>query len=203
MNKDVTTIDGFNAFGGKDFDESLYGTMDQIHPNAKGQGILADAVFEVLQSTGGLTGMPSTPTAADGGMAGTVATDAGAVGGPGGVAAADAGTGKPTSDGGADGGVRADAGKTTSTMSDADSGSGGSRPRDSGAPADDDEEEDEQEEETDTDSAPVTASTSRDDGGCQMAGSSASSRGLVTWLLVLLCIALRGRLTITREGRGR
>src|SRR6185312_13643190 len=47
MTKSVTTIDAFTAFGGKMFDPGLYGAMDQIHPNAKGQQLICDTVYDV------------------------------------------------------------------------------------------------------------------------------------------------------------
>jgi lysophospholipase L1-like esterase len=207
MTKNVTTIDGFNAFGGKDFDESLYGTMDQIHPNAKGQGILADAVYKVLDATGGLTGMPIVPTAGDGGVSGMAAADAGAggvtgaIGGSGGTAAADGGAGRASPGGAADGGAPADAGRSTGSKPATDGSTSGTRASDSGAPSSDGDEGDDDDEMTDSNAPPVSKPESRDAGGCQATGSSASNHGLIALLLLLLSLALRSR--IVRGTRGR
>src|SRR3954471_23524455 len=45
MEKMVPTIDGFTLFGGAMFDAGLYGAMDQVHPNAKGQQMICDEVY--------------------------------------------------------------------------------------------------------------------------------------------------------------
>jgi hypothetical protein len=208
MSKNVTTIDGFNAFGGKNFDKSLYGTMDQIHPNAKGQGILADAVYAVLESTGGLTGMPVVSTAGDGG---TAVADAGGKPGTGGAAAADGGVATASPGAAADAGAPTDAGRSAGSKP-ANAGSPtGARAPDSGAPADDETADDDDEDNDDDDDdekagsdgrPPVSEPESRNHGGCQAAGSSASGHGLTAWLLLLLCLALRSR-TIARGSRGR
>ena len=56
MEKMVPTIDAFTLFGGAMFDAGLYGAMDQVHPNAKGQQMICDEVYKVLMSTGALGG---------------------------------------------------------------------------------------------------------------------------------------------------
>ena len=76
MEKMVPTIDAFTAFGGTSFDPGLFGTMDQVHPSAKGQQIICDATYAVLMSTGALGGNAGT-----GGNAGSAgSTNAGSGG---------------------------------------------------------------------------------------------------------------------------
>ena len=205
MNKNVTTIDGFNAFGGKDFDESLYGTTDQIHPNAKGQGVLGDAVYAVLESTGGLTGMPVMPTAdggaaaADGGMAAVVDAGGttGAIGGTGGTAGGGATSGAADSGAPSAGGAST-GGSPVTGGSMVEAGAPGSSATTGGATAGT----------TQGDSAvqmagsnapPVSEPDSSDDGGCRMTRNSASNHGPTALLLLLLGIALLRRRTTARE----
>jgi acyl-CoA thioesterase I len=207
MNKNVTTIDGFNAFGGKDFDESLFGATDQIHPNAKGQGILGDAVYAVLESTGGLTGMPVMPAAdggaaaGDGGMAAVVDAGGGTTGGSGGTGGTAGGgatggaadSGAPTAGGGTTGGspvtggslVEAGAPGSSATTGGA---TAGTTQGDSGVPM------------AGSNASPVSESDfSDDEGGCRMTRSSASNHGTTALLLLLLGIALLRRRTTARE----
>lgn len=214
MTKGVTTIDGFNAFGGKDFDESLFGATEQIHPNAKGQGILGDAVYAVLESTGGLTGMPIVPTTGDGGV--MVADAGGMTGAIGGTGGTDAGvvTGSAV-DGGADGARPSgatDAG--VATTADGSSGSGpvpGASANEAGAP------------DSSATAGGATGGTTSgmngagmvgsnvppvsdpdgddDGGGCQTTRSSASAHWPTALLLLALGLALRRRRTV-RGTRG-
>ncbi len=46
--KGVELIDLFTLFGGHNFNTSLYGTADQVHPNAAGAQIIADAVYRTI-----------------------------------------------------------------------------------------------------------------------------------------------------------
>jgi hypothetical protein len=168
-------------------------------------------VYAVLESTGGLTGMPIVPTAGDGG---TAVADAGgkpgSVGSTGGTAAADGGVGTASPGAAADAGAPTDAGRSTGSKPGNVGSPTGARAPDSGAPADDETADDEDDDEDDDDDGktgsagrpPVSEPESRDHGGCQAAGGSASSHGLTAWLLLLLCLALRSR-TIARGSRGR
>ncbi len=104
MNKMITTIDVFNAFGGSDFDTSLFSASEQIHPNAKGQQLICDTVYAALMSSGGLGG------AGTGGTAGAAGAAVAGSGGSAGMIAA-AGTGS-TANAGAGGTTSANTGGT-------------------------------------------------------------------------------------------
>jgi lysophospholipase L1-like esterase len=106
--KDATVVDVFTAFGGHDFDPSLFGsTQDQVHPNGAGAQVIADAVYQALTAPpvnqggaggssgaagsggsaaggGGAAGSAGANNAgsASGGVAGGGAANAGAAGGP-------------------------------------------------------------------------------------------------------------------------
>jgi lysophospholipase L1-like esterase len=88
------TIDIFDAFGGHDFDPSLYGsTADQVHPNAKGAQVIADTVYAAL-----------TAVAVDGGMDADAAPEAGLDGAAAG-GSSDAGASSPEAASGDTGGT--------------------------------------------------------------------------------------------------
>jgi lysophospholipase L1-like esterase len=73
--KGLPTIDIFDAFGGHNFDPTLYGSAgDQVHPSAKGAQVIADTVYASL------TASPS-----DGGAGGASDGGAGGAGGSGGL----------------------------------------------------------------------------------------------------------------------
>jgi len=49
LKKGVSTIDIFSAFGGHNFDPSLYGSpTDQVHPGDKGAQKIADTVYAAI-----------------------------------------------------------------------------------------------------------------------------------------------------------
>ena len=59
-NKNVPTIDIFTAFGGSNFDASLFGSaQDQVHPNAKGAQVICDTVYAALTVPSGTGGTGS------------------------------------------------------------------------------------------------------------------------------------------------
>src|SRR4029079_15807292 len=102
MDKGITTIDAFTAFGGKDFDPGLYGDLDQVHPNDKGQQIICDLVYAALMSpddpgdagTGGSPGSGGSGSPGSGGMAGgSVGTGGSGNPGSGGMAGSSMGSG--------------------------------------------------------------------------------------------------------------
>jgi lysophospholipase L1-like esterase len=202
MEKMVPTIDGFTLFGGAMFDASLYGTSDQVHPNAQGQQKLGEAVYKVLMETGALGGPASAGSGGSGGTgamqtAGATATagssasagaggtavagaNAGAAGGsaagsmsPGGAAGRVASPGSLAAGSIATAGSRANAGGSTSSAGAAGSANAGNSSTVNGIGV--------------AGSAPVVpAQGSSDDGGCRTAGNGASNSGPTAALVLLL-----------------
>ena len=116
--KGLPTIDVFDAFGGHNLDQSLYGsTADLVHPNAKGAQVIADTVYAAL------TAPPS-----DGGADASGATDAGGSGESKGDASSDSGaTNDASSTGGAAGaGASSGAGGASGATGAAGAGTAGS-----------------------------------------------------------------------------
>jgi acyl-CoA thioesterase-1 len=185
MMKGVTTIDAFTAFGGTTadagaFNTSLYGPSDQVHPNAQGQQIICDLVYDAL------TSMSSPNVMVYGGDAGSDAgSDAGTVGslGSGGSGNASSGgmAGGSSGTGGANGGAgtmnasSGAGGGSASNGSSANAGGSGTSGTAAGA------------------SAPPGSSNGSSGGGCRMAGVSASKDGPAAGLLLLFAIAIRRR----------
>jgi acyl-CoA thioesterase I len=193
MMRGITTIDAFTAFGGTyadagAFNTSLYGPSDQVHPNAQGQQIICDLVYDAL------TGMSNPLVMVYGGDAGSGAVsdagsdDAGTVGtsGSGGSGNASSGgsaggsgsgsVGNSGANGGA-GSMNASSGAgsgSASAGSSANTGGSGT----SGAAA--------------GESAP-TGSANQSSGGCRMDGNSASTDGPAAGLLLLFAIGIRRR----------
>ena len=191
MNKGVTTIDIFTAFGGVDFDPGLYGSLDQIHPNAEGQQLICDTVYAVLMSSGGLGNAGAGGSGGSGGAGGSAGAGGnGGVGGSAGGAGGSAG-GTDVGAGGMAGGMATTIGSggNASTAGSASvAGAGGSAdaggntnsgvtPPTAGA------------------SAPIVSApeSSGSGGGCRTAGSSTSGGDATAVLLVLFGIAIRGR----------
>ncbi len=50
--KDAGVIDVFGAFGGRNFDATLFDATDLVHPNARGARVIADAVYAALTRPG-------------------------------------------------------------------------------------------------------------------------------------------------------
>jgi acyl-CoA thioesterase-1 len=113
MVKGVPTVDAFTAFGGTAadagaFDTSLYGTSDQVHPNAQGQQIICDLVYAALMSPGGpgdagTGGSPDSGGSGDAGGGGMTGGSGGA--GSGGMAGGSGGAGSGGMAGGSGGGA--------------------------------------------------------------------------------------------------
>jgi acyl-CoA thioesterase-1 len=111
MIKGVTTVDAFTAFGGTAadagaFDASLYGSSDQVHPNAQGQQIICDLVYAALMSPGGpgdagTGGSPDSGGSGDAGGGGMTGGSGGA--GSGGMAGGSGGAGSGGMAGGSGG----------------------------------------------------------------------------------------------------
>ena len=192
MMRGITTIDAFTAFGGTTadagaFNTSLYGAADQVHPNAMGQQIICDLVYDAM------TGMSNPLVMVYGGDAGSGAgsdagsgagSDAGTVGSSGsggsgsasssGMAGASAGTGGANSGAGTMNASSGSSGGSASTGSSANTAGSGT----SGAAA--------------GESAP-TGSANQSSGGCRMDGNSASTDGPAAGLLLLFAIGIRRR----------
>lgn len=209
MEKMVPSIDGFSLFGGAMFDSSLYGTSDQVHPNAEGQMKLGEAVYRALMDTGalggpasagsgasaGTGGMPSAAGAtaqagssANTGTAGAAMAGARATGGAGGGAgstSSNAAAGSVASAGSATAGSNTLAGSTSSVGA-AGSGNAGSASSVNGIGV--------------AGSMPVVpAQASSDDGGCRTAGNRANGSGPTAAFVLLLGLALRRRKRLGRR----
>jgi acyl-CoA thioesterase-1 len=185
MMKGVTTIDAFTAFGGTTadagaFNTSLYGPSDQVHPNAQGQQIICDLVYDAL------TSMSSPNVMVYGGDAGSDAgSDAGTVGSPGsggsgnassgGMARGSSGTGGANGGAGAMNASSGAGGGSASPGSSANAGGSGTSGTAAGA------------------SAPPGSANESSGGGCRMAGDSATKDGPSAGLLLLFALAIRRR----------
>jgi acyl-CoA thioesterase-1 len=164
--KGVATIDIFSAFGGHNFDPTLYGSAaDQVHPGDTGAQKIADTVYAAITAP---------PDAGTGATDAAATTDARAVapdaaGGTGGSAQGSGGaSGAPGSGGSA--GSQALPGTGGSSTTTGAGGTGGS----SGA----------------------ASSPAPDDGGCSCRLANApSDRGAVGSIALLVAIALRRRRT--------
>jgi lysophospholipase L1-like esterase len=107
--KGLPTIDVFDAFGGHNLDQSLFGGPgDLVHPNAKGAQVIADTVYAALTApaSDGGAGAGGATDAGTGGAKSDAASDAGATGGAG------RGAGGAVGTGGASGAAGAAAGST-------------------------------------------------------------------------------------------
>ncbi|HTM45351.1 MAG TPA: GDSL-type esterase/lipase family protein [Polyangiaceae bacterium] len=94
MTKQTGLIDVFSAFGGHNFDPSLYGSAgDQVHPNGAGAQVIANTVYDALMA----------PPLVDAGAAGSAGQSAG------GASGGQAGSASPGGSGGG-GGASAGAG---------------------------------------------------------------------------------------------
>jgi lysophospholipase L1-like esterase len=198
--KGLPTIDVFDAFGGHNLDQSLYGsTADLVHPNAKGAQVIADTVYAALVAeakdggadaggatdggAGGAKGDASTdkggPTDAAGGAAGGGTAGAS---GSGGVAGA-AGVGGA---GGAAGGtsVAGTAGSTGTPGMAGSTGGPGAAGAVGGTGA------------AGTGQKPARASS----GGCAVAPPVGASSSLRSWLLAL-ALGVFGRALLRRRRR--
>jgi acyl-CoA thioesterase-1 len=185
MAEGVTTIDAFTAFGGNyadagAFNANLYGTSDQVHPNAQGQQIICDLVYDALMS------LSSPDVIVYGGDAGSDAgSDAGTGGSPGSGGSGNAGSGGmaggSVGTGGADGGAgtmnasSGAGGGSANTGSSANTGGSGTSGAAAGA------------------SAPPGSANESSGGGCRMAGDSTSKSDPAAGLLLLFAIAIRRR----------
>jgi acyl-CoA thioesterase-1 len=212
MEKMVPTIDAFTLFGGAMFDAGLYGSSDQVHPNAKGQQMIGEEVYKVLMSTGALGGSGTAgsgvtagtgASAGSGGMAAAIAGSSAAAGAAAmamaganpGAAGSGAGTATPTgaAGSGANVGGSAKAGSSANTGSTATTaGSMSLAGAAGGANA--------------GNSSSIngigvagnaggvtTAPPSGDAGGCRTAGSASTNSGPTATLVLLLGLALRRR----------
>jgi MYXO-CTERM domain-containing protein len=185
MMKGVTTIDAFTAFGGTAadagaFNTSLYGSSDQVHPNAQGQQIICDLVYDALKSMsspnvmvyGGDAGSDAGSDAGTVGSSGSGgsgnASSGGMVGGSAGTGGANGGAGTMNASSGAGGGS-ANGGSSAKT------GGSGTSATAAGA------------------SAPPGPANVSSGGGCRTAGNSTSKSGPAAGLLLLLAIAIRRR----------
>jgi len=104
--KGLPTIDVFDAFGGHNLDQSLYGSpSDLVHPNAKGAQVIADTVYAALTAapSDGGAGAGGTSDGGAGGAKGDASVDAGSTGGAAGAAGGASGGAGTT--GGAGGGA--------------------------------------------------------------------------------------------------
>lgn len=189
MMRGITTIDAFTAFGGTTadagaFNASLYGPSDQVHPNAQGQQIICNLVYDALTSMsspnvivyGGDAGIEAgtggTPGSGDAG-GGAMTGGSMAAGGPdGGAGTVNASSGAGS--GSANTGSSANSGGNSSSMDDAMAAAGTS-----GAAA--------------GTSAPPGSAPEGSGGGCRMAGGSASESGPAAALLLLFAITIRRR----------
>jgi lysophospholipase L1-like esterase len=202
MTKMVSTIDGFNLFGGAMFDESLFSASDQVHPNAQGQEKLGKEVYRVLMETGALGGSAGSGATAgtgasagagaagSGGMAataGTMAAGTGATAGGGAGSVSAGGAGGSTSAGSAGtvatpptAGSRASAAGSTTAPSAAGSlataGNTASTANPVGAAGS---------------GTVVPPAASSDDGGCRTTGSPTGDGGSTAAFVLLLGLALR------------
>jgi acyl-CoA thioesterase-1 len=191
MAKGVTTIDAFTAFGGTTadagtFNASLYGSTDQVHPNAQGQQIICDLVYDALTSMsspnvmvyaadagsipGSDAGTGGSPGSSGGGNAGSGSMAGSSVG----TGGSDGGAGTVNTSSGAGGGSGASTGGNSSSMDDAMAPA-----ETSGAAA--------------GASAPSGSANESNEGGCRMAGNSPSKNGPAAGLLLLFAIAIRRR----------
>jgi acyl-CoA thioesterase-1 len=190
MMRGITTIDAFTAFGGTTadagaFNTSLYGPSDQVHPNAMGQQIICDLVYDAMMGMSNPLVMVYGADAGNGavsdagsdaatvgssgsGGSGSASSSGGMAGGSGGTSGANGGSGfMMNASSGASGG-------SASTGSSANTAGSGT----SGAAA--------------GESAP-TGSANQSSGGCRMDGNSASTDGPAAGLLLLFAIGIRRR----------
>jgi acyl-CoA thioesterase-1 len=190
VNKGVPAIDAFTAFGGADFDEGLYGGFDQVHPNAEGQQVICDLVFEALTSpedpggggSGGSGGIGGSAGAGSGGMAGGSAgvggsANAGGGGMAGGSAGAAGGAAGAMSAGGVAGG-NANTGGSGGASGSVNTAGSASLAGTGGVTA------------LPATSAPVSESTGC---ACRMPGSSTRHSGAAAVLLLVVGIVIRSR----------
>jgi lysophospholipase L1-like esterase len=129
MEKMVPSIDAFTLFGGAMFDASLYSSAsDQVHPNAKGQQMIADEVYKVLMSPGGSGNAGSGGATAAGGASGSggATSTGGTAGGFGGAPGANAGGAAGMAVAGTGGAISGGVGGGGGTMSASGAGTGAS-----------------------------------------------------------------------------
>jgi lysophospholipase L1-like esterase len=137
MEKMVPSIDAFTLFGGAMFDASLYGSAsDQVHPNAKGQQMIADEVYKLLMSPGGSGNAGSGGATSAGGASGSGgATSVGGTAGFSGAPSTNAGGAAGMAVAGTGGAISGGVGGGGGTMSASGAGTGASTATVGGASA--------------------------------------------------------------------
>ena len=161
--KGASVIDVFSAFGGHNFDPSLYGSPgDQVHPNGAGAQRIADTVYAALKAAADPDG--GVPDASnDTGSRDVAAADASSDDGVGDTAAGDTG-------GGADAGKEAAVADAAADTPPAEAGPS------TDAAAD----------RTTADTGGTPATSNNDDGGCGCRAAGRSENASASWALVLL-----------------
>jgi MYXO-CTERM domain-containing protein len=201
MDKGVTTIDVFTAFGGTNFDASLFGGLDQVHPGDTGHQLIADTVYAVLMSSGGLGGAGTGGSAGSGGSGNTGGAGgggkAGGSGNTGGASGSSASTGgmgggSANTGGAGVGGKAGSSGNTAGSGNIGSSDNTGSSAAFAGAGGN-----------STTNlnaiigaagtSVPLVTTPASSGCGCRVAGNVTSKSGPVAVLLLLLGIAIRRR----------
>jgi MYXO-CTERM domain-containing protein len=167
IKKGVGLIDVFSAFGGHNFDPSLYGsTTDQVHPGDKGAQRIADTVYAALIAP------PDAGTSAKDAAAESAAKDAStapeASGGSGGSAAGSGGAGGAPGSGGS-AGSQASAGSAGTSATTGSDGAGG------------------------TSSASTSPPPAADEGSCGCRIATVPSDRAALWVVALLGVIVTRR----------